>query len=71
MSGKSAHLQIYVDGELVRDSHVIDIGTTPGLSFSEFGHEVDNGDFVPLKLTMTAYLSRCPFGHDDDGEPCI
>jgi hypothetical protein len=63
------HLQIYLDGKLIRDEHITDIGTTPGLSFSTFNHEAQNGELIPLKLVITAQLSPCPHDHNTN-EPC-
>jgi hypothetical protein len=65
VSTKTAHLQIYLDGKIIRDERVIDIGATPGIRIITRGHDVDNGDFVPMSMVLTAQLSRCPF--DDDG----
>lgn len=65
--GVSAHVQIYLDGKLTHDYHgVLEASAT------ETGHEVENGEMVPLKAVITLRLSNCPFGHDTGvGEYCV
>ena len=61
-----AHLQVYLDGELVHDYQgILDMVT------QEYGHPVDNGETVPLKSVITLRLAQCPFGHGIDDEYCV
>jgi hypothetical protein len=60
------HVQVYLDDKLVHDYQGV-----LEMEAKESGHPVDNGETVPLKSVITLRLSRCPFGHDEDGGFCV